>query len=317
MTHPDSDGINEMVEGAHRAVGTGLSRWTEMLAWRGRDRAYDHADAANRDVEQALAERDLAAAGVDRWVSIPDPDDDRNMPVYEGPVAGAAGALRAGRYTGYDENGNAVTVTVPPGAASAPGGVGAEELVDYPARAGLHARTHAELDGREFFDDTDVDSAVTAWAASRDAEAGQPAPDSPHWRQWALLEATDEQIEKAHAAVSDRPEEARLAAAYHHLQDQVETAAAADATWRAAADQRAAKQADRVRLTGSAQKVAAGAGRRDRVLAHGFSKDLTESLLLHDLTFGAPVAAARSAKPARRPAPATRARRQRQRGLSR
>ena len=193
----------------------------------------------------------------------------------------------------------------------------AAELVDYPARAGLHARTHAELDGREFFDDTDVDSALTAWAASRDAEAGQPAPNSPHWRQWALLEATDEQIEKAHAAVSDRPEEARLAAAYHHLQDQVETAAAADATWRMAADHRAAQEADRVRVTGSTAKVAAGAGRRDRVLAHGFSKDLTESLLLHDLTFGAPVAAARNAKPARRPAPATRARRQRQRGLSR
>lgn len=142
VTHPaDTDGINEILEGAHRSVSTGAMRLTELLAWRGRDRAYDRAATANAQLDRALAEdltvqgrRVLAEEMAGRNVAITDPDDRHGDPAYDGPVAGAADRLTDGTYTAVDDAGNTVTVVV------ADGQSGAVGPADYMERATMQAQ---------------------------------------------------------------------------------------------------------------------------------------------------------------------------------
>ena len=59
------------------------------------------------------------------WVSLGNPDDPDDMPIYEGPADTAGELLIPGTYDGVDINGRPVRVTVPsrtPGAPTPPPG---------------------------------------------------------------------------------------------------------------------------------------------------------------------------------------------------
>lgn len=285
MTSAESDGINEMVEGAHRSLGTGVMRWVELTAWQRRDAAYDRAGDANREAQAALAQRDIIEgyqARLDTWDEL---QRDRRGEAQHDPE------LPAGQ--------DAMASTLPAG-----------ERVDHPLRAQLHARAHAALDGRAFIADPDVEDTLRAWAADRDTD-GEPIPaDSPHWRQWALLEATDDQLQLAYErAAGVCGAEDRLATALHDLQDQVEEAAKTDSAWRKAADTRARIEAARILSAPPNQHWTPAAPtsrwqdprtKTEQIRAARLEPDIEDAVILHDLTFAAPAAAATTAGARRR-----------------
>lgn len=57
MSHPESDGIAEMLEGGHRAVLTGAQRWLELLNRRRADQAAIAQRIAQRSTDHDLAHR--------------------------------------------------------------------------------------------------------------------------------------------------------------------------------------------------------------------------------------------------------------------
>ena len=298
VTHPaDSDGINEILEGAHRAVSTGAMRLTELLAWRGRDRAYDRAATANAQLDQALSE-DLTAQGrrvlaeemAGRNVSITDPDDRHSSPAYDGPVAGAANRLTDGTYTAVDDAGNTVTVVV------ADGQSGAVGPADYMERATMQAQVQAALDGRDAFTAEDVDNVLYGWASQRAVRGNDPdGYDGEYWRTWAVMEADDSQLaDVTYYSAEEGTYHDRVAAAHANLQGQVAQAARADNQWRSAANARAAGSAAHLHEDGRRQSAQArGPFTRQTSAAHQNTPgqastghpDVDEALVLHDLTF--------------------------------
>lgn len=294
--------MGEILEGGHRALSSGAMRFTELLAWRGRDRAYDRADTANRQLEQEIAESDMARGRqvlademADRHITVPHPDDPTQEPIYDGPVTGAGSRLVDGAYVGVDEHGNDIIVAVGDGQAVA------SAAVDPAERAEMQAQAEATLTGRDGFAADDVDNVLYGWASARSVRGNSPdGYDAQYWRDWAVMEADDQQLADAAAAAAATSGDAvdRIAAAYTDLQSRVEAAARTDATWRQAADRRAGIAAGRLYADGLAQSTAnqhhtSGAAVHADLAQRGVKVSRTvprdpqvaESLSLHDMAF--------------------------------
>lgn len=119
VAHPaDTDGINGILGGAHRAGSTGVTRLTELRLARPRScprpgrrhrrQARPGSDRGPNGRDHRVRAEEMAG----RKVSVADSDDQHCSPACDGPVAGAASRLTDGTHTAVDDVGNIVTVVV-------------------------------------------------------------------------------------------------------------------------------------------------------------------------------------------------------------
>jgi len=299
MTHPESDGITEILEGGHRAMLTGVQRWLELLGRRSADRAAMAQRIAERSVQHDLVHR-RAIEGVRTQVDAGSGMVDEQ-------------SIRDGVWDSSPHEWERAQLI--------------EALTQDPA-SGWDVEGAVETQAR-ILGDWKVDR------ARHHASGARPEPsDDRYYRAWAAMEATDAQLdlaeERAAAALAQAPigvdrspatfrsavlsELAEVVtedagAAFDHARDGRDSAAARRIA-QAPTDLTAAD-----RLEGAGDDVADlrtrqlydshdfRAARAELLAEENFEPDVTEAAIINDLAFGTPAAeAATATKSARRPA---------------
>lgn len=291
MTHPESDGITEMLEGGPRTVLTGVQRWLEMLNRRRTDQAMITQRIAARAVQHNLAHQDA--------------------------LHGVATALYRAAPAAVDEQ--AIRV-----------GVWTSSSPDEWIRAQLiEALTQTPDEPWDI--DTTVDTQADIlgnWKVDRAryhlaAEQPDAAFDEQYYRTWMAMEATDAQLdeaqERAAAALERSPgragrsplafraavleqlrdvvtDDARTAfyatrtqqetAAARRIQNNTATTVAADTV--AEVDQDV--QALKTRHEHDSHEFQVG--RAEQLERQRYDRDVVESAMINDLSFGIPASEA-------------------------
>ena len=307
MSHPESDGIAEMLEGGHRALLTGVQRWLELLNRRHADRSTIAARIAQRSVDHDLAHRRTVEA-----VTTP------ARPGLDGPAVDEA------------------TIRETIWNTSSPAEWERAEL--------LEALTSEPSHGWDIDAAVDTQARILGdWKVDRahhdlDSQVHPNVFDDRYLRAWAAMEATDTQLdlaeERAATLLAQAPAGAdRSPAAFRtRLLDQLSDVVAADAhtAFSGARDQQDAGGARRIAQAPTDLAAASRfeladdelqdlhiqqqhdshevrVARAEQLAAEHFEPDVTESAMIHDLSFGTPASqAATTAQPARRPARAAR-----------
>ncbi len=300
MTHPESDGIAEILEGGHRAMLTGVQRWLELLGRRSADRAAIAQRIAERSVQHDLVHRRAiegvrtqvdAGSGVLDEQAIRDGVWDSSTP-HEWERTQLMEALTQDPASGWDVEGAVETQ--------------ARILGDWKVD---RARHHAPGARTEPFDDR-------------------------YYRAWAAMEATDAQLElaeeRAAAAFAQAPigadrnpaafrsallsELAHVVtedagAAFHNARDGRDSATAsriAQAPTDLTAADRLEESGDDVDELCTRQLYDSHefrAARAEHLAEEHFEPDVNEAAIINDLAFGTPAAeAATATTSARRPA---------------
>lgn len=302
MTHPESDGIAEILEGGHRAMLTGVQRWLELLGRRSADRAAMAQRIAERSVQHDLVHR-RAIEGVRTQVDAGSGMVDEQ-------------AIRDGVWDSSPQEWERAQLL--------------EALTQNPA-SGWDVKDAVETQAR-ILGNWKIDR------ARHHAFGARPEPfDDRYYRAWAAMEATDAQLdlaeERAAAARAqapigaDRSPAAFRSALLSELAHVVtEDAGAAFYTARDGRDSAAARRiaqaptdltaADRLEEAGddvaelrtrslhdSHDSHDFRAARAELLAEENFEPDVTEAAIINDLAFGTPAAeAATATKSARRPA---------------
>jgi hypothetical protein len=302
MSHPDSDGIGEMLEGGGRATSTGALQMVEM-AQRRRQWAAHHltreAHAATRDTDtqrQALADvATLTDTRYREWIATqrtnihgPDPVDARLL------FSHLERASAENAFTDLVDGGDHLAYLR-----------AYREVLDHAARSPQRAEP-GELHRRaaELFDDTQREQSAAGWAQTASDEAQELAG----LRKLLALQGDDGLVDELQAASLD------LIHLFPDPADPIATPSDGEAAIGRIDElhTRAAARVDESNghsnggrsddATAELQHDSAQAReqRAARLMRQGFDSETTQAALIHDLSFGTAAAAveARSPKPA-------------------
>lgn len=309
MTHPDSDGIAEMFEGAHRAALTGAQRWLETVNRRRQDQAQIAQRLAEKMTQADLAHQQIIAG-------------------YQQRAAGRgdqpAGSINLDGRDVDEIRNDGLRLATPEQQQRAM----FQELQESQS-VGLERDLVAAADRQaDILGQWTLDRAQLA----RTTSVPDATLDEAYWRRWAMMEATDQQLAAAHEQaireVSARHTNPNTEVGYReyldrrlaHLQvDVVDTARTAHQ--QALAQQKASAEAARILAapleagptTGQAEVAALQTrsrhdshefrvARAEMLGSRDYEPDVAQAAMINDLTFGAAAPEATTAPvPAKRP----------------